>query len=95
MARRRRRRAGLGLQAWSLGLEAAAVVGMRVLKASAGGAAADAEARRMVAEKIAAAADLQRMAMSGALGSTSSAVASKTLAHYRRKVRANLRRLSR
>ena len=41
-----------GLQAWSLGLEASSVIALRTLKMATGGVAADAEARRMVGEKI-------------------------------------------
>ncbi len=48
----------------------------------------------MVVEKIDAAVALQGLAMTGALGATASSAASKTLSHYRRKVRANRRRLA-
>jgi hypothetical protein len=95
MARRLPAHLRLGLDAWTLGMEAASVIGLRMMKAAAGGPAAEAEGRRMVGEKIAAAADLQLMAMTGALGMTGAGAAAKTLAHYRRKVRANRRRLSR
>ena len=84
----------LGWDAWALGLEASTVVGLRTLKIASGGPAAEAEARRMVTEKIGAAVALQGLAMTGALGSTAPAMAGKTLAHYRRKVRANRRRLA-
>jgi hypothetical protein len=78
----------------TLGAEAAAVVGLRSAKLAAGGQAATAEAELMVREKVEAAYALQEMAMTGALGLTAPRVVSKTLAHYRRKVRANRRRLS-
>lgn len=84
----------LTLDAWGLGLEASSVIGLRVLKLAAGGAAAQAEAVRMVSEKAEAGAALQAMALSGALGPTAHGAAAKTLKHYRRKVRANRRRLS-
>jgi hypothetical protein len=84
----------IGFDAWRLGVEASAVIGLRTLKIAAGGAAGDAEARRMVSEKLAAAAELQTKALAGGLGLTSAAMASRTLSHYRRKVRANRRRLS-
>ena len=77
-----------------LGAEAASVIGLRSIKIAAGGPAAQAETARMVAEKVQATFALQRMAMIGTLGLTAPRVASKTLAHYRRKVRANRRRLS-
>jgi hypothetical protein len=84
----------LGFDAWALGLEASTVIGLRPLKIAAGGAAGEAEARRMVDEKVTAAAQLQTKALTGALGFTGAGVAAKTLTHYRRKVRANRRRLS-
>lgn len=84
----------LGQDACLLGAEAATVVTLRSIKIAAGGAAAEAEARRMVFEKLEAARALQVMAMRGALGFTASTALSKSLKHYRRKVRANWRRLS-
>jgi hypothetical protein len=86
---------GVGLDAWSLGVEAATVVGLRTLKIAAGGPAAAEEARLMVEEKIAAGLALQGKAVSGALGASPAGVARSTLSHYRRKVRANRRRLQR
>jgi len=96
MARRRRSNPWLriGFDAWSLGVEASAVIGLRTLKIAAGGPAGEAEARRMVSEKLDAAAELRTKALSGGLGITGAGAATKTLAHYRRKVRANRRRLS-
>ncbi len=84
----------VGLDAWSLSLEAASVIGLRSLKIARGGPAADAETRRMIAEKVDAAVALQVKAMTGGLGVTPAGAAAKTLAHYRRTVRANRRRLS-
>jgi hypothetical protein len=83
----------LGLGAWSLGLEASSVIGLRTLKLAAGGAAADAESRRMVEEKVRAGLEWQTMALTGGLGLTPGSAAAMTLTHYRRKVRANQRRL--
>ena len=94
MARSRNPWPGIGLSAWSLGLEASMVVGLRSLKIAAGGAAGEAEARLMVAEKVEAGVALQQMSLTGQLGASPQAAAAKTLAHYRRKVRANRRRLS-
>jgi hypothetical protein len=85
---------GLGLSAWSLGLEASTVIGLRTMKIAAGGAAGEAEARRMIDEKIDAGLALQALALTGGLGFTPQGAAAKTLAHYRRKVRANRRRLA-
>jgi len=84
----------LALDAWRLGAEAAGVMALRGVALAAGGARAGREAQRMILEKAQAAAELQRLALTGALGSTAPASVAKTLAHYRRKVRANRRRLS-
>ena len=85
---------GIGLDAWRLGLEASQVVGLRAMKIAAGGTAGEAEAQRMVAEKIEAGLALQTLAMSGGLGLTPASASARTLAHYRRKVQANRRRLT-
>lgn len=94
MARRKDPWAGLALDAWTLGLEASAVVGLRMMKLAAGGAAAQAEAQLMVGEKLAAGMALPMLAMTGQLGASGPAIASGSLAHLRRKVRANRRRLA-
>ncbi len=78
----------LGIDTALLGLEAQAVIGLRLTKLAAGGAAAQAEAQRMVSEKILAAGEAAMQIASGA--STGAVVAG-----YRRKVRANHQRLSR
>jgi hypothetical protein len=83
------------MSAWSLGIEASTVIGLRTLKLAAGGAAGEAEARRMVSEKIDAGLALQTLALTGGLGFNPHGAAAKALTHYRRKVRANRRRLSR
>lgn len=85
---------GISFDAWTFGLEAGSVMALRTLKVAAGGPAAEAETRRMISEKIEAGWDLQVKAMTGGLGATPASAAAKTLAHYRRKVRANRRRLS-
>jgi hypothetical protein len=85
---------GIGFDTWRLGLEASAVIGLRTWKIAAGGAAGQAEAERMVSEKIAAGLELQALAATGGLGLTPASASAKTLAHYRRKVRANRRRLT-
>jgi hypothetical protein len=83
-----------GFDAWSLGIEASAVIGLRLLKIGVGGPAATAEARQMVNEKIESGFALQSMALAGCLGGTAHGFTTKTLAHYRLKVRANRRRLA-
>jgi len=85
----------LGQDAWMLGAESASVIALRSMKIAAGGAAAEREPRLMVQEKVEAAQSLQMMALTGALGFTAPGVVNKSIKHYRRKVRANQRRLSR
>jgi len=84
----------LGLDAFSLGVEAASVIALRSLTLAAGGAKAQAETVRMVAEKAEAATALAVRAATGDLGTTPTAAASKTMRHYRRRVRRNRRRLA-
>lgn len=84
----------LAFDTWALGLEASSVIALRTLKLAAGGAAAQAEAQRMVSEKVTAGMTLPMLAMTGQLGATGPAIASKSVAHLRRKVRANRRRLA-
>jgi hypothetical protein len=83
----------LGWDAWMLGAESASVIALRASKLAAGGPAADRETRRMIDEKVEAAGALQILAVTGALGLTAPAAVDKTIKHYRRKVRANRRRL--
>jgi hypothetical protein len=85
----------IGFNAWLLGVEASSVIGLRVLKIAAGGPAAEAESRLMFREKFEAGWTLQGMALAGALGLTAHRSTARTLAHFRRKVRANQRRLGR
>lgn len=82
--------------AWSsLGLDASAVIGLRLAKIAAGGPAAAVEAQRMVTEKALAAVEAQwAIGLAVATGKGRGA-GHKTLALYRRKVKANRRRLSR
>lgn len=70
-----------------LALESQQVIGMRLAMLATGGLDAQAEAERMVTEKIAAAGEA---ALLVATGGTAAGV----VAGYRRKVRANARRLS-
>ena len=85
----------LTFDAWRLTMEANAVIAQRTILLAAGGAGAQAEASRMLAEKIDAGLALQTLAFTGGLGASPQQAARKTLAHYRRKVRANRRRLAR
>lgn len=79
--------------AWMLGAEATEVMTRRTFQLATGGDLDGREARRMVAEKIDAAHALQVLAFTGALGATAPEAADRILKHYRRKVRANRRRL--
>jgi hypothetical protein len=71
-----------------LTLEAQQAIWLRMVRLSLGGPAAEAEATRMVSEKIAAGDAAGRALMRGAS-------ADKVVHGYRRKVRANIKRLSR
>ena len=93
MARARNPWVRLGWDAWSLSVEASSVIGLRLIKIAAGGAAGEAETRRMVTEKLDAGLALQAAALTGGLGLTPLSAAAGTVSHYRRKVRANRRRL--
>jgi len=83
----------LALDSWALGLESGAVIGLRLPRLMTGDAAALAEAQLMVSEKLAAAAALHWKMMTGGLGTTPHAVMSASVAHYRKGVRKNRRRL--
>ena len=79
-----------------LGVEVQSVIALRMMRFAAGGAAAPAEARRMVAEKVAAGIEAQAVAASAiASGHKNMVVAGKVLRVVKRRVRANKRRLSR
>ena len=78
----------------ALAIESAGVVGLRAAKAARGGPGAADEAWRMCSEKVTALAELQTQFLIGWLDSTPSAAAKGSLKHYRRKVAANWRRLS-
>lgn len=77
----------LGMDATLLAMESQQVIGLRLAKLSLGGPAAQIEAQRMVSEKIMAASEAAMMIATGV--STQ-----KVVTGYRRKVRANARRLS-
>ena len=85
----------LGMDMWMLGAESSSVIALRTIKLAAGDAAAGAEAQLMVGEKIGAAVALSQQVMMGQLGSSMPGMGSKIVADYRRKVRANQRRLTR
>jgi hypothetical protein len=85
-----------GFKVWQMGLEAQSVVALRMLRLAAGGARAEAEASRMVGEKILAAAEASASATAATMrGHRKHVAAGKALNVCRRRVRANRRRLSR
>ena len=86
--------AGAGMDAWALGIEASAVIGLRVAKLAVGGPAAGSEAYLMLSEKMLSALELQSALMTGRLGTNPLAGTHKVLKHYRRKVKANRKRLA-
>jgi hypothetical protein len=86
----------LSLKAVEMGMEAQSVIVLRMLRMATGGARAEAEASRMVTEKIAAAAEAQAVVSVAAIrGKPQHVVANKALKVLKRRVRANKRRLSR
>jgi hypothetical protein len=86
----------LSIKAFELGVDAQHVITLRWLRMASGGTAAQAEFTRMVAEKVAAVAEAQVAVATAALDGTSDhATAGKVLTVFRKRVRANKRRLTR
>jgi hypothetical protein len=85
----------LSFDAWQAGLEAQQVISLRLAKLAGGGRSAAAEANRMTSEKLHALCQTQNMAAIAALTGKSELIPSRTLALYRRKMRANRSRLTR
>ena len=75
------------------GLEAQQVIALRMMKLALGGPAADKEAVRMVGEKMETAVHVQSRAAAAILAGGAAGVPAATLATYRRRMRANRRRL--
>ncbi|HVO14021.1 MAG TPA: hypothetical protein VMV26_02360 [Alphaproteobacteria bacterium] len=81
---------------WRLGVEAQAVMALRLMRLAAGGATAQSEAVRMVSEKGVAAAQAGLTAAAlAATGGTPVVIGRKVVSGYRKRVRANRRRLKR
>jgi hypothetical protein len=86
----------LSLNAVQLGIEAQSVIALRMLRFASGGARMEAEASRMVTEKVAAAVEAQTATVLAAVsGRPQHVVANKALNVFKKRVRANRRRLSR
>jgi hypothetical protein len=85
----------LSSEAALLGLEAQHVIALRLMRLAAGGALAESEAGRMIAEKAEALGEAQAAAAIAAMkGGNSNQVAKKALGVYKKKIRGNRRRLS-
>ncbi len=78
---------------WRAGLEAQQVIGLRLALLAGGREPATAEMLRMVSEKIAAAFEVQQAAALAAMTGSNAQLPAQTLAIYRRRMRANRRRL--
>jgi hypothetical protein len=86
----------LSIKAWQIGLQAQSVIALRMLRMAAGGARAQAEASRMVVEKVLAAGEAQAATTVATMrGHKKHVVAGQALNAYGKRVRANRRRLSR
>jgi hypothetical protein len=78
-----------------LGFEAQNVVALRLMRLAAGGTSSQTEARRMINEKFAALADAQITGTAAAMaGRPADVVSGRILNTYKKRVRANRRRLS-
>ena len=95
MKRQRSSWPSLSFNAWQAGLEAQQVIGLRLAKLAGGGNSAVVEATRMTSEKLYALWEAQTVGAIAALTGKSGLIPSRTLALYRRKMRANRKRLSR
>lgn len=84
----------IGIDAWNLTTEASWVIGMRLVRMAQGGAKAEREAQLMVTEKVASSIELGMAIATGRMGLSPEAIASGTIRHYRRDVRANRDRLA-
>ncbi len=86
----------LASQTALLGFEAQRVMALRMMRIAAGGARGRAEAEHMVTEKFAAAVEAQAATVAGAVeGRSAQRTAKKALNVYKKRVRANRRRLAR
>ena len=85
---------GLGIDAWKLGLESSAVIGLRTMQFDWADRTSQAEAWRMVEEKIAAAVEVQTALVTGRLGTDPLVAGRSVLQYYTRRVRANRLRLT-
>ncbi len=87
--------AELALESWQLSMEAGSVMWLRGMRIMSGGKLAERETERMIREKMVANMMLWPALMTGGFSQTAEQLGERTLAHYRKPVRANKRRLSR
>lgn len=85
--------AGMAFESTMLAIESQQVIAMRLTKFAFGGPDVQREAELMVSEKLDSMAEASRMLMMSALGGKSDG-ATKVVKHYRKKVSANVKRLS-
>jgi hypothetical protein len=86
----------LACDAVQLGFEAQGVIALRLMRLATGGPSAWPEAHRMVSEKAATVVEAHVATIgSTVMGQKSATVAKKVLRIYKKRVRANRRRLSR
>ena len=86
----------LSFQAARLGREAQSVIALRMMRFATQSPARETEARRMVSEKVTALAEAQAAATTALIrGASNHRVAKKVLGVYKKRVRANRRRLKR
>ena len=83
----------LSLNAWQASLEAQQVISLRLALLAGGSASAGAEAARMVSEKMSTALEVQHAAAVAAMTGNAEMIPARIVAIYRRKIRANRRRL--
>jgi hypothetical protein len=84
----------MAMESTMLALESQQVIAMRLTKFAFGGPDVDREAKLMVSEKMESLAQVSQMMMMAALGGQHDLGAGKVVRHYRKKVRANVRRLA-
>jgi hypothetical protein len=85
----------IGLDTWLLGAEASMVIVLRAARLAEGGPGACREARLMVDEKVESCLELGTALATGRLGTDPQTIAGRTVAHFRRGVRKNWKRLAR
>ncbi len=84
----------MAMQSAMLAIESQQVIAMRLMKMALGGPDVQREAELMVSEKMESAAQVGHMVVMAALGGQHDMGAGKVVRHYRKKVRANVKRLS-